>query len=170
MTDLTDRIGTPNFNGVPCIIYAGRYANGRTAITARIAETGEPMATLTVNLHDILLDPDDLAINHDCEHDAVALLLAAGIAGRPHAEVTKRFCFEHVRFKIVRLTPAFFDLRQAPQDGAVYACPGCGLLMTGFHVQHSRINTPCPRCGRHLINEFTTPVTLQAGAAAAPDP
>lgn len=107
--DLTERIGTPMFNGERCIIEAHRYGNGRLALLARMAETGEPMATLTVNLEREKLDPDELALNHDCAHDAAALLITTGIAGRPHRVIPPR-SRSFTEFYVARLTPAFADL------------------------------------------------------------
>ena len=57
-----------------------RYANGALAIRAVDADTGEPIAVLTVNLPDIKLAPGDVLIKDYAENEgALETLLQAGV-------------------------------------------------------------------------------------------
>lgn len=60
---------TIRYGGGRCEVLWGRYAGvGRAAVALRDAATGEPVATLTVNLPDLdhLLGDREVFLNHDC--------------------------------------------------------------------------------------------------------
>ncbi len=92
------------FDGVLCDVLFGRYANNhRAAVGLRDAETGEPMATATINItdQDHLLGPDEVFVNHD----SVALeLLPDLIAGGIFEDTGRRGSSGyHDEFVIARL-------------------------------------------------------------------
>ena len=55
------------------------YSNGRLAIRAVDCDTGEPIATLTVNMPEIFLEPGEILIKDYSENEGAleSLLLAA---------------------------------------------------------------------------------------------
>lgn len=68
------------FLGEKCRVDTGVYANGRLAIRLTIEETGEPMATATVNVPDCTLDEDEVLIKDWSENEGmVDALVKAGI-------------------------------------------------------------------------------------------
>ena len=78
---------TVRFANTACKIERLRYNNGRTAIVLTDNDTGEPIATATVNLVDQDLAPDEVAINHDCPKAGQALV-EAGILEPSHRAVS----------------------------------------------------------------------------------
>ena len=58
----------------------GKYSNGRLAIQALDRDTGEHIATLTVNIPDVHLAPDEVLIKDYAENlGALETLVRAGI-------------------------------------------------------------------------------------------
>ncbi len=81
---------TARFANTACKIERLRYDNGRTAIVLTDNDTGEPVATASVNLVDQDLAPDEIAINHD--HPQLGpLLVEAGILEHAHRSIESRW-------------------------------------------------------------------------------
>ena len=81
---------TVRFTNTVCKIERHRYMNGRAAITLTDEETGEPVATASVNLVDQDLAPDEVAVNHD--HPQLGpLLVEAGILEPAHRSIESRW-------------------------------------------------------------------------------
>ena len=67
-----------------CTVYIAEYpvSDGRTAIQLNDAEDGMPIATATVNLPDLSLEPDHVFIKGWSENEGMAdALIEAGIIG-----------------------------------------------------------------------------------------
>lgn len=79
-------VKTIDFANHTCTVNFRNYQNGRTAITLTDHETGEPIATATINLVDNDLDKNEVAINHDCP-EAGPALVKAGILEPAHREI-----------------------------------------------------------------------------------
>lgn len=63
-----------------CRVKEGRYGNGRTALQLVDAEDGSPIAKATVNLPDVEMAPDEVAIKDYAENEGMLRALTdAGI-------------------------------------------------------------------------------------------
>lgn len=65
-------------SSVTLTLTMGLYSNGRLAIRAIDCDTGEPIATLTVNLPDVPLAPDEVLIKDYGENEG-----ALSLSGSP---------------------------------------------------------------------------------------
>ena len=93
---------TVSFLGEECSVQLGEYSNGRTSITL-VCQDGEPMATATVNLPDVLLNPDEVCIKDYSENKGIlAALQQAGIVSDVHETLTTGFTCVHVCFLLVK--------------------------------------------------------------------
>ena len=67
-----------------CTPIFGYYKNGRTAIWLKEANTGEPIAKVTVNIPEEFLEDDEVIIKTYAENKGMlAALQKAGIVGEP---------------------------------------------------------------------------------------
>ena len=71
-----------NFMGYQCIATVAKYGNGRTAIQLIDSRDYEPIATATVNIPQVPLDPDEVIIKNYSENEGIeSPLIQAGIIG-----------------------------------------------------------------------------------------
>lgn len=69
------------FLGEACSVKLGKYPNGRTAIEL-ICEDGSPMATATINIPEIVLEPNEVILKTYSENEGMLeALREAGIVG-----------------------------------------------------------------------------------------
>jgi hypothetical protein len=86
-----------NFLGYDCVIRFPKYGNGRTAIQLFIEETGEPMATASVNLPDVELTSDEVAIKNWSENEGILdILVDAGVVAEPHKTEPTGYTYAHI--------------------------------------------------------------------------
>ena len=72
------------FLGLTCDLHFAQYGNGRTAIQLNVAETGEPMATATVNIVDAHVEPGEVIIKDYSENEGMLKVLCdAEIISKP---------------------------------------------------------------------------------------
>lgn len=85
----------------PCRVdLSGRYSNGRRAIRLFDANDGGPVATASVNLPEIDLAEDEIAIKTYSENTGILeVLLDGGVLAPPHREVSNGFAI----FPVCRL-------------------------------------------------------------------
>jgi hypothetical protein len=63
-----------------CDVVKRNYSNGRTALQLVESETGEPIATATVNIPEISLEPNEIIIKDYSENEGIfEALVKAGI-------------------------------------------------------------------------------------------
>lgn len=86
---------------VPCFHQWVNYFNGRVGLRLFDENTGEPMAAVSINLPDIELDEDEMAINHDIGFSTVQACIGAGLLAIPHREALPSGSF--VKFSICRV-------------------------------------------------------------------
>jgi len=80
------------FLGCKCIITKEKYCNGRTALGLTEVDTGEPFATATVNLPEINLAQNEIAIKNYSENEGILqVLIDAGVIGKPKYEIQSGF-------------------------------------------------------------------------------
>lgn len=73
----------PYFEGEAKLVF-GSYGNGRTAIQGFDPRTGEPLFTLTKNVPEAILWPDQIIVKGFDENEGVAEdLIAQGVIGPP---------------------------------------------------------------------------------------
>lgn len=65
------------FLNTPCIVNKEIYGNDRLALQLYIAETGEPMATATVNIPDCPLEDGEILIKNWSENAGILEALAS---------------------------------------------------------------------------------------------
>ncbi len=94
MSNIT--LGVVRFQDWRCTARLQKYADGRPAI-ALVADDGSPVATATVNVPDIQLDPDEVVIKDWSENQGMLeALIDAGIVHPPHRSVPFGFVVGHV--------------------------------------------------------------------------
>lgn len=75
---------TVKFRNWDCDVRFAKYNNGRTAIKLQDKLDGEPIATATVNLPDVMMKEDEVAIKDYSENEGMLnAFVKAGIVGRP---------------------------------------------------------------------------------------
>lgn len=83
---------TIEFSGYTCRIMWGKYGNGRLALQLLDDEDWSPVAVASVNLPDVYMAPDEMAVKDWSENEGMLdALMEAGIVEKPHAMVPTGF-------------------------------------------------------------------------------
>ena len=91
---------TVKFNGWTGEVEYGKYFNGRTAITLRDVEDGQPIATCTVNVPDEPVYRKEVHIKNYSENSGITeALVEAGIIEPPH----RKFQLGFVQIEVCKL-------------------------------------------------------------------
>ncbi len=76
-----------------CIVEKHAYSNGRPALMLVDAKNGMPICKATVNLPELNISNDDVAIKDSEENDGIlAALIDAGVVAHPHNYAEQGFC------------------------------------------------------------------------------
>lgn len=97
------------FLGIDCIVQKAEYDNGRPALRLVDAEDGSPIATATVNLPDVPLGKNQVAIKSYSECEGMLdALVAAGVVKPTGQSVASGY----VQVPICELQPPFREVSQ----------------------------------------------------------
>jgi hypothetical protein len=90
--DIPEGIHTVKFKQWDCSIERGTYSNGRVALQLNDLEDGMPIATATVNMPDVPLEPNEVIIKNYSENSGISkTLMEAGLIGPPLRKVLSGF-------------------------------------------------------------------------------
>jgi hypothetical protein len=88
------------FRGWSALVAQNRYQNGRVRLDLQDPETGEPLATASVNLPEVKLAEDEVAIKCHSENAGILeTLTAAGVVEPPKRWVESA----HVKIPVCKL-------------------------------------------------------------------
>jgi hypothetical protein len=86
-----------DFRGYKCVVVLRRYSNGRHALRLRDANTGELVATASVNIPDTPMAANEVAIKDWSENEGMLdALVRAGIVSLPVRTVPTGYVSAHV--------------------------------------------------------------------------
>lgn len=81
---MSKQLKTVIFSDEECVVEIFAYRNKRKAIQLTVKETGEPMATASVNIPEIEMSEDEVAIKDYAENEGVLMaLVAANVISAP---------------------------------------------------------------------------------------